>query len=415
MKILVLQDDFPPKHLGGAGAIAFSLAKELQRRGHEILVVTTVRDSADAGAMEFEGLRLERIASSYDLRFKAYAGLWNPFALGKLGRILKEYKPDVVHAHNVHTYLSYFALAAAKRSGARVILTCHDVQAFNYTKFTDFIDPTDLSIPKTFNYRVNAWRQLRANRFRYNPLRNTMIRYVLHTYVDRIVAVSDALRQALEANGIGNVRVIHNGIDVPSWHLPQTRIDAFKKKHNLGNSVILFGGRLSGVKGKGKTVLALEQVSKDAPDAQLMIIGKVEECRHMLYQAEELGIGERLVFTDWISGEELRAAYHASAVIVVPTLSFDSFPTMNLEAGACSKPAIATCFGGSRELILDGVTGYIINPFDIPTFAQHITRLLKDPEMSRAFGKAAYDRVSSVFSLERKAEEYERLYTSDHE
>ncbi len=412
MKITILSDDFPPHHGGGAGVIAYNLAREFQKNGHEICVITTSRDKEREGVVQFEGFTVYTIATAYDLRFNAYVSLWNVPVVKKVRKILQEFKPGVVHAHNVHGYLSYGSLVVAKRSGARVILTCHDVMSFSYQKLTEFIDPSDLSVPKKFNYRVSAWRQFVTNRFRYNPLRNRIIRHILRTYVDYIVSVSDALKQALSDNGICNVQTIHNGIDVKEWEEPLEAIATFKREHGVGDAAILFGGRLSGVKGAVRIIDALALIVKIMPDAQLLVVGQKDAySEKMLAYARTLGVADKIVFTGWLSGHELHKAYNAASVVVVPSLCFDSFPTMNLEAMACKKPVVATCFGGSREVVIDGETGRIVNPYDVSMMVEKIVGLLQNKEKNTTFGEAGYKRIAEEFSLTRQAQEYERTFS----
>ncbi len=413
MRIAILQDDFPPDSFGGAGIIAFGLAQEMRRRGHEVLVLTTIRDSQYAGEFNYEGLRICRIATKYDLRFQAYVGLWNVPVVMEVKKILSTFKPDLVHAHNVHGYLSYRSIVVAKKLGAKVVLTGHDVMPFNYTKYTDFIDLHEAGVPSVFHYRVNAWQQFRANRFRYNPLRNVIIRHVLRSSVDRIVAVSKALSQALNENGIGNTRVIHNGIDAAAWTVSSQQVLEFKKKYALGDSVILFGGRLSGIKGGGKLLEAAEKLVRAFPDLQILIVGKAGVYgERLLKQAKKFGFQDRLIFTGWISGPELHTAYHAATLVVTPSLCFDSFPTVNLEAFACKKSVITTCFGGARELVEDGVSGYVVNPYHVSMLAEKIQALLTDRKKCSAFGENGFTRVRQDFSLTAQVDAYEKLFRS---
>ena len=55
-----------------------------------------------------------------------------------------------------------------------------------------------------------------------------------------------------------------------------------------------------------------------------------------------------------------------------PVICFDSFPRAVLEAMASGKPVVGTCYGGAPEIIEDGVTGYIVNPFDIKKMAEKV-------------------------------------------
>src|SRR3989344_7745201 len=412
MRIVLLQDDFPPRPSGGAGSISFSLAEGYARHGHAVLVLTTSPNSEDAGERDVVGFRVRTIVSKYPGRWRAYRSLYNPSAVAEVKKTLQSFKPDVVHAHNIHAHLSYAALCAAKRYGARVILTCHDVMSFNYGKLLGLISLGDTSIPLSFNYRISPWRQLRQQRFRFNPFRNAVIRYILRTYVDHVIAVSDALAEALKQNGISNVTTIHNGIDASLWVHQSDAVETFKERYAIGDHAVLFGGRLSRVKGAPELLKALAQVAKGLPHLQLLVIGTEDAyASHMRKLATELGIGDRLVFTGWLTGAELLAAYRSTALVCVPSVCFDSFPTMNLEAMACRKPVIATCVGGSREAVVDGEMGYIVNPYDTAIMAEKLAELLTNKEKNIRFGEEGYTRVIRVFSSTEQVQKYEKLFT----
>lgn len=411
MRILLLQDDFPPRPGGGAGSVSFSLAEGYTQRGHTVLVLATSPNAEDAGERDVAGFRVHTIVSKSPGRWRAYKSLYNPPAVAEVKKTLQSFNPDVVHAHNIHAHLSYAALRAAKRYGARVILTCHDVMPFNYGKLLGLISPDDTSIPVSFHYRISPWQQLRQQRFRYNPFRNAVIRYILRTYVDHVVAVSDALAEALRQNGIPNITTIHNGIDTSLWIHQSDAVKIFKDTYVVGDYAVLFGGRLSRVKGASELLQALVMVVKRIPQVQLLIVGTEDSyASSMRALATELGIGDRLVFTGWLTGAELRAAYHSAALVCVPSVCFDSFPTMNLEAMACHKPVIATCVGGSREAVRNGETGYIVNPYDTATVAEKLAELLTNTEKNTRFGEAGYTRVVTEFSVVEQVQKYEKLF-----
>lgn len=412
MKILVLQDDFPPRPGGGAGSVAFSLAEGYAQRGHAVVVLATSPNLEDAGERDVAGFRVRTIISKNPGRWRAYRSLYNPSAVAEVQKTLQSFKPDIVHAHNIHAHLSYAALRAAKRYGACVILTCHDVMPFNYGKLLGLISPDDISIPLSFNYRTSPWRQLREQRFRYNPFRNAIIRYILRTSVDHVAAVSDALAEALRQNDIPHATTIHNGIDTSFWKEESEAVKQFKDRHAIGEHTVLFGGRLSRVKGAPELLRALAQVAKEIPLAQLLVVGTEDAYASSMRElAAGLGIGDRLVFAGWLTGSELRAAYHSAVLVCVPSVCFDSFPTMNLEAMACRKPVIATCVGGSREAVVDGETGYLVNPYDTVTMAEKLAELLIDTEKNIRFGEVGYARAIRVFSLTVQVQKYEKLFT----
>ncbi|MFZ2500424.1 MAG: glycosyltransferase family 4 protein [Minisyncoccia bacterium] len=410
MKIVVLQDDFPPQVKGGAGIVAASFVNELAIRGHELTVITAVQDRAQVGSFLEGSVRVERIYSRYAARWRSWLSLYNPATVPEIRRILAEVKPEVVHAHNIHYHLSYWSLRLARESGARVFLTAHDVMLFHYGKLYSFAGSNDLAARQ---YHVSAWQQLRTYRFWYNPLRNVVIRRLLRN-VGKIFAVSAALKDALVQNGITNVEVIHNGIKAEEWCMSPERTEAFVQKYGIeGKKVILFGGRISGSKGGYVMLTALRDVVQAESLAVLLLLGTrdayVEELKQ---QAEVLGIGDHVVSTGWLSGDELHAAYHSATVVVMPSVYLEPFGMIALEAMACSKPVVGSCFGGIPEMIVDGETGYVVDPRDTELFARRIIDVLSDKALQYVLGQKALERVGVYFSLEKQVLEVLKWYKS---
>lgn len=81
-----------------------------------------------------------------------------------------------------------------------------------------------------------------------------------------------------------------------------------------------------------------------------------------------------------------------------------------MEFMSLGKPVIATRFGGSTELVIDGVTGYLIPPFDPLILADRINHLLKEPSLRNKMGSAARERIHTHFSIERMVESFTEVY-----
>ena len=298
MKITILSDFFG---FGGAQGIAMMLAKKLKELGHDVSVITTTQKEHSEGKSNSDGIGIYRVYSDYNLFWRPYLSLYNPQTVKHIAKIIEEVKPDVVHAHNIHIHLSYHALKLAKRSGAKIFLTAHDVMLFHYGKLTEFINPNDLFCPENFNYKISVWQQIKRAGKTYNPFRNLIIRHYLN-YVDKIFAVSDALKEALIQNGIANVATIHNGIDVSVWVVNDATTQNFKEKHNIqGKKVILFGGRLGWLKGGREICLAMKNVIKAEPDAILLLAGRIDgEMKEILDFAAGLGIDKNIITAGWL-------------------------------------------------------------------------------------------------------------------
>ncbi|MDD2654849.1 MAG: glycosyltransferase family 4 protein [Candidatus Omnitrophica bacterium] len=369
MKILILADEFPPQSFGGAGISTFDLSRGLVRAGQQVVVVTTCQKKNEEREFESAGMKIFRIFTDFHERWEPYLSLYNPKTVGKVREIIKEINPDIIHAHNIHSFLSYYCLKIAKKSGKPVFLTARDTMLFTYGKlatkrYLGKLDP-----------RVSWVDNLRESQKRYNPFRNIIIRHYLK-YVDKIFAISDSLKQALELNKIKNVEVIYNGIDVDEWQMGSKIAGGFKDKE-----IVFFAGRISNLKGAELINQAMDLVKKDVPEAVLLVAGT-------------RGVG-------WLAGDNLKAAYYAADIVVIPSVYLDPFNRTNIEAMACKKPVVGTCFGGTPEIVKDGVTGYIVNPLNVGLMAQKITDLLKNPTKAKQFGEAGYERVKKDFSLEK--------------
>ena len=395
MKVVYLSDDFPPESFGGAGISTYELARGVRAAGHEVIVITTCRQAREAGESAYEELRVIRIQSDYPERWRAWRSLYNPPVVRKLDRILRELRPDVVHANNIHYHLSYHALALGRRYAKRVIWTARDAMAVSYGKLAtrQYLERLDPRL---------SWRDhLRQAGKRWDPLRQFFIKRYL-SQADARIAVSEALQTLLAANGIGGVDVIHTGIDAHAWQASDESVCAFKEQHDLADKkVILFGGRLASA---ATALRALYMVSEKVPDAALVVMGRRDE--RIARAAADLPV----IFTGWVEGREKVAAYAASDVVWVPSTYFDAFPRSALEGQAAGKPVIATKFGGARELVKDGETGYVVNPLHPREIAEKTIELLQDPHTAQAFGHAARERVRSEFSLANMVNAYLTSY-----
>jgi glycosyltransferase involved in cell wall biosynthesis len=300
---------------------------------------------------------------------------------------------DVAHVHNIHTYLTYQSLSILKVAGLPVILTVHDVMPAAYTKFEGMADPSRPDQCSGFDYRVNSWGEFRRQKTRYFPFRNRIIRHVLRRDVDILVTPSQAMLDFLHANRVDGVRevVIPNGIETANFEVSEAEKAAFRRKHDLeGRGVMLFAGRLSREKGADQVMALLEEVVKVLPETVLLILARPGPAsQSVLTLAESRGLGQTIRFAGWLDGRELSTAIAAADLCLLPSVCFENFPTITLEAGAAGTPVISTCFGGAPESIIDGDTGYVVNPFNVPRMSQLAVGLLSDQALRTKMGEAA--------------------------
>ncbi|NDJ76696.1 MAG: glycosyltransferase family 4 protein [Chloroflexi bacterium] len=400
MHIVMLSDNLPPEAPGGAGKIAWELGRGLIAAGHRVTFVTTVRD--ETRVENRHGITVHALHAQYPARFSAWLGLYNPWTVIPLNNLLRELSPDVVHAHSISWYLSYHSLVIAQYAGAATVFTAHDVMPFAYGKLSHFASPDRPDQLDGWDYRLPPGYNLRRMRLRWNPFRNLSIRHTMFHFVDRRVSVSHALKQALEANRLPPFQAVHNGVDPAAFAVPAASVAALRQRLGLeGRRVILFGGRLNRMKGDLQLLAALRKVKAQVPDVTLLVLARSSDYAQSLV-ADHLDLTTTLVFGGWLQDAELAAAYRLSHVVASPSICFDSFPTMNLEGMAAGVVPVTTCFGGGGEAVLDGETGFVVNPYDVDTLADRLITVLTDDALRAKMAEAGHQRFMQSFTLERQ-------------
>jgi glycosyltransferase involved in cell wall biosynthesis len=405
MKILVLND-----YLGasaGGFVAAYNLALECRKQGHEIIFLTTVQEKDEQGQREYEGFPVYAIYTKYPLRFRGLLTIWNPFVFKQFARIVQEVRPDIIHAHIIHTYLSHYVLKIAHDLGVPVVLTAHDAMTFCYMRLREKCSPDG-----TARHRARFLECLRCQRFRFVPSRNFWLRHYINTCASQVISVSKALQIGLEMNGIQNVLTVHNGIDPAQYRVSETQVKEFREQYALdGKKVILFAGRSSSSKGLADLVQAMPRIQRSAKETRLLILSRRNPYMDNIFRmAKELGIDSSLIHPGWMPKDRIKVAYAASDVCVVPSVQFEPLATVILEAMASKKPVVGTGVGGTAEMIVSEKTGYVVPPHDIATLAEKITYLVQHPSVAKEFGEAGYRRIYTHFHITDQCRQVLEMY-----
>jgi glycosyltransferase involved in cell wall biosynthesis len=406
-RLLFMADAFDMR--GGGEIVVAHLAAALRDRW-EVAILTTSR--GPTATTEGDGLTVYQLNSVYHPRLRPIVSFVNPRLSRGVAGVLRTFRPDVVHAWNVHSHLSYDALRLAKRAGARVVLTYQDSAPFCYSKYKCWVDP-DAPVPDHPDYRANprACRSCQGHYWMFPP-RAPLVRSWLGRYVDRGASVSRALADALEQNGVGVDEVVPNGLPLDDPAFVGADGARARDRHGWGDEPILVtGGRLHFFKGQNQAVDAFAKVAANHPTVRLVILGDKGGFRDSLEaRAAGLGLRERVSFPGFLD----RAAYHdvvaASSAFLNLSTYLDPFPTVNLEAMALGVPVIGTRLGGTPEAILDGKTGFLVNPFDVDEIAARTQSVLADDALRRSLGEQGRERVRQHYAVEQMAARYEAIY-----
>jgi glycosyltransferase involved in cell wall biosynthesis len=167
-------------------------------------------------------------------------------------------------------------------------------------------------------------------------------------------------------------------------------------------SVLIVGRMVSVERHKGHDQLleVWSDVVSRVPSAQLVVAGQGDDAARFQRKARELGVDRSVLFTGKVSESTLHALYERAAVFAMPSRA-EGFGLVYLEAMSHRLPVIASTVDAASEIVVDGETGFLIDPDDRGALADRLVRLLEDASVRRRFGQAGYARWQARFSYER--------------
>jgi glycosyltransferase involved in cell wall biosynthesis len=400
VKILVLSDNFMP--LSNAERVAYLMTKEYEKLGHKVVVITSSDQLGNGKVNKFiyKNIQIYQIGSSYNRYLRPYIGLYNPWVIKAIKIILKNKHFDFAHIHNIHTHISYSVISLLKRIGIKQIMTAHDYMSIDYGKFTQGINPIDLSANPKINPKLNLLKVFLTNkRAAINPFRNLLIKNYLNK-LEKIITVSKAQELILNSNGIKNTLTINNGISEFIDSVDLRKIKEFKNKYHINSDekVLLWAGRLSKQKGADQVEEVLLKLVNNNFKVKLLVAGGD------IFDNPKLK--DHIISPGWLNEDQMRVVFDVSDLVLVPSIYPDPFPTVVLEAMQSGTPAIVTCFGGASEAVTNKVTGLVINPFNIDIFYKSVNDLISNEKLHASISMESKREFNKFFLIDSCMKRY---------
>ncbi len=227
---------------------------------------------------------------------------------------------------------------------------------------------------------------------RLRPLVNSLYRCLLSRKNGAAIFENEADRQFfLERRLIGETtaHLIEGvGVDTDFYHpLPEPQ----------GPPVVLLASRLLWDKGVG-TLVEAARLLHQRTQVRVALAGAPDEGNPASIPVEVLhGWNEEKVVEWWGWQEDMRIAYAASHIVTLPSQG-EGLPTTLLEAAACGRPLVATDVPGCRDVVQDGINGFLVPPGDACSLADALERLILDRELRIRMGKAGRLQAETRFS-----------------
>lgn len=374
MRIAFYTDTYLPNRDGVVTSI-LNFRKELERRGHEVFIFAS-------------GTKKQKMENK-DPKVFFYRGIpFKPYPQYKIAlfpflssRTVRKLDIDIVHSHGIAT-MGWAAQRAARSLKVPYIATLHTL------------------IPLATHYLVKGERTKRVV--------TTIAWKYLKIYFnncDAPTAPSRTIKEVMEAHGIKETYVLPNGIDFKKFSRSSDGKEVRRWWGLEDKRVILHLGRLVLEKNLDVLIRAALFILEEEPDTRFLIVGKGPAAHHYMKMTKEMGVDRYFIFTGFVEDRYVPQYYAAADVVIIPS-KFETQGLVTLEAMAAGRKVVGANYLATKEIISDGVNGFLFNPDDPEDCAEKVIKALKaDKGMTEAARKKA-----SEYSVERCTDRLIRFY-----
>lgn len=350
--------------MGGAEKVVTSLADQLVDRGHEVVIAYMTGEILVApknNSIKLISLEADSIKNLY----KSYS---------ILRKLIKDFKPDVVHSHLVHANILCRSLRLTTAI-PRLISSAHNTDEEGWTRF--------------LAYRLTD------------------------KLTDISTNVSDEAVEAFikqKAVRLGRMLTLHNGISTTEFIFSEQARDDICRELGVikDQQLILAVGRLNEQKDYPNLFAAISILSKNYQNIKVAIAGQGSLLHELENRAKELGIADKICFLG--IRDDIPQLMSAADVFVLSS-AWEGFGLVVAEAMACERVVVATDCGGVKEVV--GDAGFLVPPKNdiaLATALQQALTLTSDERLQ--LGKKARQRFLQYYSLDMATDKWLRLYSA---
>ncbi|MEJ7588410.1 MAG: glycosyltransferase [Ferruginibacter sp.] len=312
----------------------------------------------------------------------------------KIKKIIREFKPDIVHTHASKSG----AIGRLAASSCKVKLIVHTFHGHVFHSY----------FSKPISYLIVSLERFLAKK------------------TNAIIAISDLQRKELvdiyKIAPASKIFTIPLGFNLGKYSLDQDKKRVlFRNKYGFGATEIIIGiiGRLVPIKNHGMFVEVAAVIKKTSgSNVRFAIIGDGASLPVIEQKSLAMGLTYSyyvthpkaktdIVVTSW---ETEIDQVVAGLDIVVLTSYNEGTPVSLIEAQAAYKPVVSTKVGGVEDLITHGENGFLTSVNDVDSFANYVSMLINDSELRDRMGKTGYDTVINRYSKERLIKDVKKLY-----
>ena len=302
----------------------------------------------------------------------------------ELARIIREYKPDVVHTHS--SKAGILGRAAARAVGVPAIV--HTIHGLPF-------HPYQSKMKNRLYIGLERWAAKRC---------------------DAIVCVANAMREQALAAGVGQpdqFRTVYSGMDVDSFINNQVDRDAWRGNHGIQPDDFVIGtvARLAELKGHDDLLDALGPRMKDDEKLKLLWIGDGYWSDRLRSRVESMGLEQSVRFIGKIQPDQIPDAMRCIDLLAHPSWR-EGLPRTVPQALLSGTPVIANDVDGTSEVVIEGRTGRLVRPGDIASLQAKLIHARENPKHERELAQEGKSLCMKLFPAPKMVHELDKLYHS---
>ena len=362
--------------LGGAQKVALYIVSHLDREKFIPVFVAGKGGFLDHEAAELKGVKVY-FTSTLIRQIRPCRDL-----LGFLGilKILIKERPGIVHTHS--SKAGILGRWAAFIAGVPVIM--HTIHGFGFNDRQKGMMRSVLILVEKLTAKIT----------------------------DRLIVVTKEDKEKGLNHGIGTEEkyvLIRAGIDVEAYK--KLSIDRARKKEELGilpeQKVITTIGPFKPQKNLKDFIEVAKRIHQRSPDSVFLVVGDGELRKELEFLIFAYGLKDRVKLLGW--RDDIAEILAVSDLFVMTSL-WEGLPRTILEAMCMKLPVVANAVDGVKEIVKDGVNGYLTEPYETERMADLALKLLNDKALREEIGRRNFDAMTGEFNLNYMAKQYAELY-----
>lgn len=363
MKILLLSDAY--------SIHTIKWAKSLSKKGIEIAIFSLNYNENEGNPYQHNNnIKIYYCADkNAKKRSSGFAKISYLKALPRLKQVIKEFKPNIVHAH----YASSYGLLGALSGFHPFILSVWGSDVFDFPNISF--------------------------------LHKAVIKYNL-AKADKILSTSKVM--AIETNKYTDKEVIVTPFGIDLDKFKPVKVNSLFNKNDIVIGTVKTLEEKYGIEYLIKAFAIVKDKHKYLP-LKLLIVGAGSLSMVLKKLTYDLGIEKDTIFTGKIA-HELVPIYDNMLSVSVSVSNSESFGVAVIEASACGKPVVVSDVGGLPEVVKDGITGIVVPPRNPQKTAEAIEKLVLDVKLRKKMGEAGRKRVDKLYDWNKNVEQMIEIY-----